>query len=174
MAERAFVAMGSNIEPERHLPRAAARLTELGAVVAVSSVYQSAAVGPRPAPDFLNAALVVETDLDPRAIRSRLREIEANLGRLRTADRYAPRTIDLDLCLLGEIRLDDGVLTLPDPDVLERAYLARVLSELDAEHPYPGRGETLGDIARRLADTATLRARPDVGALITAIVSPRA
>jgi len=162
MPERAFVALGSNIEPERHLPEAVVRLGELGVVVAVSSVYQSAAVGPRPAPDFLNAAVLVETELAPQAIRRRLREIEADLGRVRTADRYAPRTIDLDLCLLGDLLMDKEGLTLPDPDILDRAYLARVLAELDPAQPYPGEEENLGAIAERLAPSVELTRRPDV------------
>lgn len=162
MAELAFICLGSNVEPERHLAAALGRLRKVGRLVAVSPVYQSAAVGPRPAPDFLNAAALVETEREPLDIRAVLRRIEAGLGRVRSADRYAPRTIDLDLCLLGDRTLSEEGLTLPDPAVLERAYLARVLADLDPAFPYPGRGEPLGEIARRLAPGSRLVPRPDV------------
>ncbi len=162
MVEPAFVSLGSNIEPERNLPAALARLREIGRLRAVSAVYQTPAVGPRPAPDFLNAAVFIETELPPEEIRLRLRQIESDLGRVRSGDRYAPRTIDLDLCLLGRRVVDTPTLRLPDPDILTRPYLALTLAELAPDFPYPETGETLGAIAARKRAGAPITARPEV------------
>ncbi|OGO13171.1 MAG: 2-amino-4-hydroxy-6-hydroxymethyldihydropteridine diphosphokinase [Chloroflexi bacterium RBG_13_68_17] len=148
--------------PEVNLPRAAARLAEFGALRAVSMVYQNPAIGPAPAPDFLNAAVMIETELDAAEIREQLRRIETELGRLRTVDKYAPRVIDLDLCLLGSLIIETPELRLPDPDLLTRPHLAVTLAELAPGFPHPVTGESLGAIAARLRLGADLRPRPDV------------
>jgi GTP cyclohydrolase I len=123
---RAVVSLGSNIDPERHLPTALARIgarPELE-VVATSPVYRTAAVGPSGQPEFLNAAVLLETALDPAALRELMRSIEAEMGRRRTGEAYEPRVIDLDVILYegfaGEI---DGT-HIPDPDIGEHAHLA--------------------------------------------------
>ena len=162
MTELAFIALGSNIDPETNLPLAAARLSELGNPIAVSKVYQNPAIANEPQPDYLNAAILIETALDPLAIREKLREIEADLGRIRTADKFAPRTIDLDLCILGDRVLDHELLSLPDPDLLERAYLAVTLAELRPDFLHPLTGETLEEIAHELQKDAELNPRSDV------------
>jgi 2-amino-4-hydroxy-6-hydroxymethyldihydropteridine diphosphokinase len=162
LPELAFIALGSNIDPEENLPRAMGCLAEIGALRAASMVYQNAAVGPVPAPDFLNAAALAETGCGVAEIRRHLRRIEKELGRVRTADRYAPRPIDLDLCLLGSLVLSTPEFTMPDPDLLTRPHLAVTLAELYPDFPHPVTGETLQLIASRLRLGADLRARPDV------------
>jgi 2-amino-4-hydroxy-6-hydroxymethyldihydropteridine diphosphokinase len=92
----ALISIGSNIDPENHLPLAAQKLKEIGSIVGFSTVYQNPAIGSTPQPDFLNAVAMIETDLTADAIRNTLRRIEVDLGRLRNEDKYAPRTIDLD------------------------------------------------------------------------------
>ena len=162
MTEPAFIALGSNLSPETNLPRAAGRLAEFGALRAVSMVYQNPAIGPSPAPDFLNAAVLIETELGATEIRERLRRIESDLGRVRTANKYAPREIDLDLCLLGSQIIETTELVLPDPDLLTRPHLAVTLAELAPDFIHPVTGESLGAIAARLRLGADLRPRPDV------------
>lgn len=161
-SELAFISLGSNIEPERYLPLAAEQLRSLGQILAVSTVYQNPAVGPTRQPDYLNAVILVETSLSPVQIRNRLRAIEAALGRVRTSDKYAPRTIDLDLLLLGERVRDDGEPVLPDPDLLLRPHLAVPAAELKPDFPHPVTGETLRALADRLRASAPLTPRPDV------------
>jgi len=168
LPELAFIALGSNVEPEANLPRAARLLAEIGALRAVSMVYQNPAIGSLAQPDFLNAAALIETGLSAAEIRQRLRQIEADLGRTRSADKNAPRTIDLDLCLLGSQIVETPELRLPDPDVLARAHLAIPLAELDPDFPHPVTGEPLGAIAERLRPGADLRPRPDVAARLPA------
>ncbi len=168
LPEQVFIALGSNIEPERYLPLAVAELKAIGQLRAVSSVYQNSAVGPDPQPDFLNAAALVESELPALEIRKLLRNIEAELGRLRSEDKYAPRTIDLDLCLLGSTVLSTPELTLPDPELLSRAHLAITIAELAPSFPHPLTGEPLSEIASRRRSGAKLTARPDVRSRIPA------
>ncbi len=162
LPEQAFIALGSNIEPEKNLPLAITKLEIIGSLMAVSGVYQNPAVGPEPRPDFLNAAALIESELPPLEIRARLRTVETELGRVRTGDKYAPRTIDLDLCLLGSRILNSPELTLPDPDLLKRAFLAVTLAELSPGFPHPVTKEPLAGIAARLRQDAILVPRPDV------------
>lgn len=162
MTELAFIALGSNIDPETNLPLAAARLSELGNPIVISTVYQNPAIANEPQADYLNAAVLLETALDPLTIRDKLREIEADLGRIRTEDKFAPRTIDLDLCIFGDRVLDHALLSLPDPDILKRAHLAVTLAELRPDFLHPLTGETLEEIAVKVRKDTALKARHDV------------
>jgi 2-amino-4-hydroxy-6-hydroxymethyldihydropteridine diphosphokinase len=162
LPELAFISIGSNIDPEKHLPLAVALLPRIGELVAVSAVYQNPAVGPTPQADFLNAAALLRTELPPDQIRRRLRQIEAELGRQRTEDKYAPRTIDLDLALLGDQVLDTPELLIPDPELLARPHLAISMAELAPDHVHPVTQERLHAIAERLHPHADLTPRPDV------------
>ena len=162
MPERAFISIGSNIEPEKHIVSGFQRLAELGRVLAGSKVYENPAIGPSGQPDFLNAAMLIETDLPPGEVRNKLAEIEDALGRTRGDDKYGPRTIDLDLCLYGDLVTRLDLTTLPDPDILERAYLAVTLSELDPEYRHPVTHERLADLAKGLRPGASLLERRDV------------
>jgi len=162
LTELAFIALGSNIEPETNLPLASIRLGELGKVIAESTVYQNAAIADEPQPDYLNAAVLIETALDPLTIRDKLREIETDLGRTRTEDKFAPRTIDLDLCIFGDRVLDHELLSLPDPDLFTRAHLATTLAELQPDFPHPLTGETLEEIALKVRKNTALIARLDI------------
>ncbi len=162
MPERAFISIGSNIEPEKHVVFGFERLAALGRVIAVSKVYENQAVGPSGQPDFLNAAVLIETDVLPDEVRDKLTEIEDELGRTRSDDKYAPRTIDLDLCLYGDSVSHSDVMAIPHPEILERVYLAVILSELDPEYRHPVTDEGLTDLAERLRPGARLLERPDV------------
>jgi 2-amino-4-hydroxy-6-hydroxymethyldihydropteridine diphosphokinase len=119
--------------------------------VGVSRFYRTAALGGLGGPDFLNGVVAVETDLDPRALKlSVLCEIERELGRERGDDRTAPRTIDLDLVLYGDLTCEEDGLILPDPDIVKRAFLADALLELEPELALPGSGERLRGLATGL------------------------
>jgi 2-amino-4-hydroxy-6-hydroxymethyldihydropteridine diphosphokinase len=162
LAEAAFVALGSNVDPEANLRRGALLLAELDGELKLSRVWFSRAVGPPGQPDFLNAGARLITDLGPQELRARLREIERICGRLRTSDRYAPRTLDLDLCLLGDRCGSWGGLVLPDPELLERAHLLLPLADLEPGLTVPGTSLTLAEAAARVADRKSLRLRDDL------------
>ncbi len=162
MPERAFISIGSNIEPEKHIVLGIRQLSELGRLIAVSKVYENTALGPPGQPDFLNGAALIETDLLPDALRKNLTEMEDKLGRDRSTGKFAPRTIDLDLCLYGDFVSRSERPAIPHPDILERAYLAVTLAELDPHFRHPVTDERLTDLAKRLRPGANLLERPDV------------
>ena len=144
------------------MPAAAARLGKLGRVLRLSKVYASRAVGPPGQPDFLNAAALIETELSPEELREGMRRIEADLGRLRSADKFAPRPIDLDLILYDNLVTDAATFRIPDPALLERPYLAVTAAEVDPERLHPVTGERLAALAARLASSGGLSLIGDV------------
>ena len=149
---RAVVSLGSNVDRERTLPLAVAGLASTGGLVAVSSAWETAAVGRPGQPPFFNAAALLATHLDPWRLKNDvLRPLEAALGRERSADRFAPRRIDLDIVLYDELvtRLPDGT-SLPDPDLGRYLHLAVPLAELLPEACDPRTGERFGAVAARL------------------------
>jgi 2-amino-4-hydroxy-6-hydroxymethyldihydropteridine diphosphokinase len=160
---RAVVLLGSNIDRERALPQAVALLAARTRLRAVSAVYETVPVGRPDQPAFFNAAVVVETDLDPEAFkREVLAAIEARLGRRRTADRWAPRTIDLDLVLWDDEVREVGGRPVPHPDLLTRAHAAVPVAEVLPDATHPVTGERLTEIARRLVAQGGIARRPDV------------
>ena len=147
---QAYVAVGSNIEPERNIPRALQFLAEKATIDAVSTFYRTAPVGPSRQPPFLNGVCAVTTELSAQQLKfDVLRGIEDALGRVRTEDKYAPRTIDLDIALFGDLVVDTPNLHIPDPDILTRPFLAAPLLELAPHLKLPSTGEALRDIVQR-------------------------
>jgi 2-amino-4-hydroxy-6-hydroxymethyldihydropteridine diphosphokinase len=159
-AHRVFVSLGSNIHPEHNLQAAVQRLASHFRLHAVSPVYETAPVGKTDQPNFMNAAALIETDLDAAALKPALQAIEQELGRVRTQDKNAPRTIDLDISLFDEQVLDVGPRHIPDPDVLKYAHVAQPLADLAPQLRHPETGQTLEEIAHGL--TGDLKPRPDV------------
>jgi 2-amino-4-hydroxy-6-hydroxymethyldihydropteridine diphosphokinase len=160
--EWAFISIGSNIQPEKHLPLAIPQLRQVGKILRTSRVYQNPPLNRPEQADFLNAAVLLETNFDPLEIHDQLRMIEARLGRVRTDNKFAARKIDLDLCLLGDKIMDTLQITLPHPDLLIRDYLAIPISELAPDFRHPVSGETLRQIANRLRLGAVFTYREDV------------
>ncbi len=141
--------LGSNIRPAEHLPRALAALRARLPVMGWSTVWETPPVGTT-GPPFYNAAVAVRTSLTPEALKARvLRPIETALGRRRTADRFAPRTIDLDLVVY------DGRVW--DADVWRYAHVAVPLAELLPTLRHPETGETLAVWALRWQQKTSLR-----------------
>jgi 2-amino-4-hydroxy-6-hydroxymethyldihydropteridine diphosphokinase len=146
-----YLGIGSNISPEVNIPRAIALLRKYVEVEAISTIWESPPEGGS-GPNFLNAAVLIQTDLDEEDLRSRiLRRIESQLGRIRTPDQNAPRTIDLDILIFDGQVLDDQIWL--------RAYLALPLSELIPELMHPTNGESLRKIAQRLIASTSISRR---------------
>ena len=140
---RAFVGLGANLgERETALHRALELVAaEPGIeVVAVSSFRDTEPVGYADQPAFLNAAVAIETELSPRNLLERLLAVERRLGRTRGGPRYGPRTIDLDLLVYGDERVEERGLTVPHPRLHERRFALEPLAELEPELVVPGRG----------------------------------
>lgn len=164
MLHRAYIGLGSNIDPERHLPWAVELLGACGRLAAVSDVWQSAPVGFAAQADFLNAAVLLQCELSAEdLVECVIPDIERQLQRRRDPhNKNGPRTIDLDLVLYDRDVRQVAGHTLPDPAVLIYPFVAAPLAQLDADYRHPVTGEPLGRIAQRLTARAPLTARPDV------------
>ena len=143
-----YIGIGANLgEREATIREALALLAAQPGieVEAVSSVRETDPVGVVDQPRFLNAAARLVTDLSPRAVLDRLLGVEQRLGRVRTGDRFGPRTIDLDLLVHGEEVVDEAGLRVPHPRLAERRFVLEPLAELDPQLEVPGLGrvETL-------------------------------
>lgn len=168
---QAVISLGSNVNKEENLPASLRLMAELCRIVDVSPVYETLPVGLPDQPNFFNAAVIVETDMQPATLkRAVLSHIEDRLNRVRTGDRNAPRTIDLDLALFNdEVREYDGHV-VPDPDVLRFAHVAVPIADMAPHMVHPQTGESMTDIAERLMRESTARndgepmlwPRPDV------------
>jgi 2-amino-4-hydroxy-6-hydroxymethyldihydropteridine diphosphokinase len=144
---RAYVGFGANVgDREEAFRRVLDLLRSEPAVevVAVSSLRETDPVGVVDQPRFLNAALAVDTELSPRELLDRLLSVERTLGRTRAGPRFGPRTVDLDLLLYGDERVDEPGLTVPHPRLHERRFVLEPLAELDAGLVVPGRGPVDG------------------------------
>ncbi len=164
----AYLSLGSNIEPERNLAAAVDWLGRWGRVQAVSTVWESAPAGFADQPNFLNAAALLETGLSAQALRQEaITSIETALGRVRTTDKNAPRPIDIDIMLFNRDVLQVGRRHIPDPEVLERPFVAIPLAEIAPDYVHPEIGRTLRQIAGRFDPAAAgMRRRDDVTRLI--------
>ena len=163
----AYLSLGSNIDPERNLKACVRELERFGRVLAVSSVWESwpaGAAGSAGLSDFLNAAVLLETALSPEELRdTAIAGIEETLGRVRTEDRNASRTIDIDLLLFNRETLQLGERRIPSPEILERPIVAIPLAEIAPDYVHPDTGRTLSGIARSLDPrSAGMRRRADV------------
>ncbi|GAB5521521.1 MAG: 2-amino-4-hydroxy-6-hydroxymethyldihydropteridine diphosphokinase [Rhodothermales bacterium] len=160
MPVAAYIGLGANLGNRMAALQAAVdALAGLGDVKAVSPVYASEAHTLHPAehaPDFLNAAVHLETTWLPEALLAELHAIEASLGRQRPS-RWAPRTLDLDLLLYGDQSLDTETLTLPHPRLHLRRFVLQPLSDLApalvVSSPF---GATVTDLLAQCPDTHAL------------------
>lgn len=144
------ISLGSNLAAEGHISRALDFLAQRFELVATSRVYRSPAVGSVGSPPFYNLAAQIVTELPPMTLKlDVLRPIEAALGRTRSADRNAPRTIDLDITLIGDLVIDDpdNRLRLPDPEILTRPHVALPLAEIVPHFVHPIAGLSMAEIA---------------------------
>jgi len=139
---RAYVGLGANLGPrEVTLLRAVDLLAAVDGVevVAVSQLRETDPVGIVDQPPFLNGAVAIDTSLAPRALLDVLLETERALGRVR-AERWGPRTIDLDLLVYGDQIVDEPGLRVPHPRLAERRFALEPLADLDPALEIPGLG----------------------------------
>jgi len=150
---QAYLSLGSNIQPEFYLPQAIEKLKQYGQVTAISSVWESRAVGTE-GPNFLNACVCfVGKYPTPLELKEKvIRPIEAALGRVRGQDKYAPRTIDLDIVLF-----DGKPINIP---FWEYAFVVVPLAELLPLIPHPLQKGTLQEIARQMQSQTCIQKRP--------------
>lgn len=149
-----YLALGSNIEPETNLPAALQEIIQQFDVVSVSAVWESPAVGAS-APNFLNAAISCMTAIPEATLALEfLRPIEAKMGRVRTKDKNAPRTIDLDILVVGE--------SVVDASIWQYAHLAVPLAEIHPGLLHPETGQSIAEKAKLLEQKVSIHRRDDI------------
>ena len=147
---KAYLSLGSNIEPQANLRSALAALRERFGDVVASPVYRMPAVGFE-GPAFLNAAAIIDSDLDPFALTDWLHELERAHGRLRSSVKFSSRTLDVDIVYFDHLILDGpttdgaGALQLPRPE-LRHAFVLKPLVDIAPDFVDPIRGVTLAEL----------------------------
>jgi 2-amino-4-hydroxy-6-hydroxymethyldihydropteridine diphosphokinase len=135
-----YISAGSNIEPEKYIPLCIASLKSRFPEIKISSVYETDPVGPAGPGKFWNFAARIETAVDRETVFKELKAIEASLGRKREANKFAPRTIDLDL--------------LPQDGYQNQAFIVVPLAEIAPEETDEETGKTFGELSGKLQKQA--------------------
>lgn len=147
-----FLDLGSNLEREQSLRSALAALERSFKVKRRSAIYESPPYPPgSQQPCFFNLAVEIETELDPAALRARLRELECELGRRRSSDKFAARTIDMDLTLYHDRVERHPDWELPHPQVESQPFVLVPLCELEPELTHPTLKVSLRELLDRMA-----------------------
>ena len=148
----AYIAIGSNLaSPLEQVNAAVQALGEIpqSRLVQVSAFYRTPPLGPQDQPDYLNAAVVLETSLDAETLLDNTQRIELQQGRQRKAERWGPRTLDLDIMLFGDEVINTDRLTVPHYDMKNRGFMLWPLWEVAPELTFPN-GESLQAILHQL------------------------
>ncbi|EPK0741323.1 2-amino-4-hydroxy-6-hydroxymethyldihydropteridine diphosphokinase [Klebsiella aerogenes] len=135
-----YIAIGSNLASPLEQVNAAIRaLADIpdSRVVSVSSLYRTPPLGPQDQPDYLNAAVALETLLAPEALLDHTQRIELQQGRVRKAERWGPRTLDLDIMLFGDAIINSERLTVPHYDMKNRGFMLWPLFEIAPQLHFP-------------------------------------
>jgi 2-amino-4-hydroxy-6-hydroxymethyldihydropteridine diphosphokinase len=154
--QTAYIALGGNLAsavgpPQATLDAALKRLNNLGRITSQSSLYSTAPVGFADQPRFVNAVVALETELEPRVLLKELLVIEREYGRDRAAGfPNGPRTLDLDMLLLGDLEISLPELELPHPRMTERAFVLVPLHEIAPNLQIAGRGKTVSEFLHTL------------------------
>ena len=148
--QRVYLGLGSNLaQPAAQLQAALAALAELPGcqLVKVSSLYASQPLGPADQPDYVNAVAALDTNLEPLQLLDLLQQIELHQGRQRKTERWGPRTLDLDILLFGQQRIDEARLKVPHYHMQERPFVLYPLAEIAADLQLPD-GRTLRELLK--------------------------
>ncbi len=139
----AFIGLGSNLAtPSQQINGARSAIAATAGIqeLAFSSLYQSAPMGPKDQPDYVNAVMAIATELTPTALLHCLQGIENEHGRVRTGERWGPRTLDLDLLLYGDQQIHLPDLIVPHIGIADREFVLYPLYEIASDLNVPGKG----------------------------------
>ena len=142
---RVFVAAGSNVDPIANLRTALNALARRYEGLNVSPAYRNKAVGFE-GDDFINLVVTFDTDDVPAKVREQLQRVETLCGRPANAPKWAPRPMDLDILLFGQLISDVPGLVLPRPDLIRRAYMLRPMADIAPEVRHPVLGKTMREL----------------------------
>jgi 2-amino-4-hydroxy-6-hydroxymethyldihydropteridine diphosphokinase len=129
----AYIGLGSNlVKPRQQVEQALRELDELGGcyLLSRSSLYRSRPIGPQDQPDFINAVAAILTCLEAEALLEAMQKLEQCHQRDRSALRWGPRTLDLDLLLYGDQLINTQRLRVPHPEITQRAFVLVPLKEI--------------------------------------------
>ncbi|WP_392552201.1 2-amino-4-hydroxy-6-hydroxymethyldihydropteridine diphosphokinase [Orbus wheelerorum] len=147
-----FIALGANLgDPLKQAQDAieAVNQLQLSQVIKTSPFYRSKPLGPQDQPDYLNAVIKIMTELSPIELLHALQEIEKNLGRVRKANRWGPRTLDLDILLYDNLQMSSEQLTIPHYDMKSREFVLYPLYDLEPQLVLPDQS-VLSDLITHL------------------------
>lgn len=137
---RVYIAVGSNLaSPLDQVNAAIAALGEIPEtkIASVSSFYRTPPLGPQDQPDYLNAAVALDTTLEPEILLDNTQRIELRQGRVRKEERWGPRTLDLDIMLFGDAVIHTDRLTVPHYDMHNRGFMLWPLAEIAPDLIFP-------------------------------------
>jgi 2-amino-4-hydroxy-6-hydroxymethyldihydropteridine diphosphokinase len=140
-----YVAAGSNVEPEKYLSRALQALEATYGPLTCSRAYRNRAVG-FTGDDFINLVVGFNTEDSPADVRRQLQKVEAACDRPPDAAKWAPRTMDLDILLFGDLVSNEPGLVIPRPDLVKRPYMLKPMAEIAPDVRHPTLGKTMREL----------------------------
>jgi 2-amino-4-hydroxy-6-hydroxymethyldihydropteridine diphosphokinase len=140
-----YVAAGSNVEPEKHLSVALRALAAAYGPLTLSPAYKNKAVGFEGA-DFINLVVGFNTEASLADVRRQLQKIETACDRPPEAAKWAPRTMDLDILLFGDLVSNEPGFVIPRPDLVKRPYMLKPMADIAPEVRHPILGQTLREL----------------------------
>jgi 2-amino-4-hydroxy-6-hydroxymethyldihydropteridine diphosphokinase len=146
-----YLGLGSNLaEPTRQIRAALGALNNLAetTIVCCSSLYASQPMGPQDQPDYVNAVVLLQTQLAPLALLKSIQKIELEHGRVRKEERWGPRTLDIDILLYGEQQIDSSDLVVPHYGLKKREFVLFPLFEISPQLSLPD-GELLTELIQQ-------------------------
>ncbi|MCU7876539.1 MAG: 2-amino-4-hydroxy-6-hydroxymethyldihydropteridine diphosphokinase [Candidatus Thiodiazotropha sp. (ex Lucinoma borealis)] len=141
----AWLGLGSNMEPEKHVSEAVRELAAIFGELRVSPVYESEAVG-FSGDNFLNLVVGIRTRSSSRDLVTQLRQVEERHGRQRSNEKFLSRTLDIDLLTYGDQVVNDGPIQLPRDEILRFAFVLLPLSEVAGNEVHPTTGSTYNQL----------------------------
>jgi 2-amino-4-hydroxy-6-hydroxymethyldihydropteridine diphosphokinase len=154
-----LIAFGANIDPLNNLQRGLSSLHSEVKIAAISTVWRT---NPLPDPkqgavydlggSYLNGAVLSHTKIDPFSLKKILKKIETDCCRVPNQNKFAPRPIDLDIVMIGDEIINSPNLTLPDPEILQRSFIALPIAQLAPELVHPVADKSLAQLAAMFTD----------------------
>ena len=138
-----YIGIGSNIDKHLHIPQVLAELNQQFGKIKVSPIYQTPAVGFE-GEDFYNLVVGIDTKLTPHEMHDKLRQLEALHQRVRIGgNQFIPRTLDLDQLLNDDLQIQDGLIHIPNPDILEYPFVLKPLADIAGDVVHPGLNKSI-------------------------------